>query len=68
MSEQDTPKTGDPNPASDLDSAQDIDAMLERGAAVLRASGRLLYEDPEADRLLVLAILDAVMPLRSGRP
>jgi hypothetical protein len=44
-------------------SDQDIDAMLERGAVVLRASGRLLCEDEEADRSLVLAIVDAVMPV-----
>lgn len=46
--------------ALDLDSDQDIDAMLERGAVVLRDSGRLWHEDAESDRALVLAILDAV--------
>ena len=43
---------------------QDIDAMLDRGVAALRASGRLRYEDDEADRSLVLAVVDAVMPVR----
>ena len=53
------------SPVSDLGSDQDIDAMLERGAVVLRDSGRLCYEAPESDRALVLAILDAVFG-RSG--
>ena len=47
----------------DLGSDQDIDATLERGVAVLHASGRLLFEDEELDRALVLSILDAVFPL-----
>ena len=42
---------------------QDIDAMLERGVAALRASGRLPYEDDPSDRALVLAIVDAVFPV-----
>lgn len=39
----------------------DIDAQLDCGVAVLRASGRLLYGDRELDRALVLEIVDAVM-------
>ena len=34
-------------PLSGLDSDQDIDATLDRGVAVLRASGRLEFEDDE---------------------
>lgn len=47
----------------DLGCALDTDAMLERGVAALRASGRLLFEDDESDRALVLAICDAVFPI-----
>ena len=43
---------------------QDIDAMLERGAAVLRDSGRLSPGDDELDRRLVLAVVDAVFPVK----
>lgn len=48
---------------SNQDALEDNPATLERGVAVLRASGRLLYEDDELDRALVLAVVDAVFPL-----
>lgn len=50
-----------------LGSDRDIDAMLARGVFALRASGRLLYEDDAADRLLVLSVVDAVMPVEPTR-
>ena len=52
--------------SSDLGSDLDIDEGLERGAAALRASGRLLYEDAELDRALVLTIVDAVFGPHRG--
>jgi hypothetical protein len=55
-----------PRDRPEISEAQDglsnIDAMLDRGVTELRASGRLEIEDDAADRALVLAILDAVMP------
>ncbi len=56
-----TPRDRPVSPASDLGSVEDIDAMLERGVSVLRASGRLSYEAEGADHELVLQIVDAVM-------
>lgn len=52
---------------SDQDCAQDTDAMLQRGVAVLRDSGRLSHEDDELDRALVLAILGSVFPMPSAK-
>ena len=46
----------------------DIDAMLARGVAVLRASGRLRYEAERPDQALVLAILDAVFKSPDAAP
>lgn len=55
-------RQGGPAQGSGLDSDQDIDAALDCGVAVLRASGRLRGEDDGADRALVLAIIGATMP------
>jgi glycerol-3-phosphate responsive antiterminator len=46
-------------------SAEGIDAQLDRGVAVLRASGRLQHEDDELDRALVLAVVDAIWPMNT---